>query len=64
MCKLERLRQEREQVHVLLQNARISSDTRYVLEALLADLDRQIDEELTNRLSPHRKSKEEDPRVA
>jgi hypothetical protein len=60
--KLERLRQEREQVHMLLQNARISSDTRYVLDALLADLDRQIDEELTNRLSP--RSKTGDPRVA
>jgi hypothetical protein len=52
---LERLRQEREQVHKLLQNARISSDTRYVLEALGKDLDRQIDEELTALLSPHPK---------
>lgn len=62
MSKLERLRQEREQVHTLLQNARISSDTRQVLEALRTDLDREIDEELTNRLSPHPKS--HDPHAA
>jgi hypothetical protein len=62
VIKLERLRQERDQVHKLLQGARISSDTRFVLEALCADLDRQIDEELTIRLSPHPKSK--DPHVA
>jgi hypothetical protein len=58
--KLERLRQEREQVHTLLQNPRLSSDTRYVLDALLSDLDRQIDEELTNVLS-HSKA---DPHAA
>jgi hypothetical protein len=51
VSKLLRLRQEREQVHNLLISARLSSDTRAVLEALRADLDRQIDEELTNRLS-------------
>lgn len=51
MTKLERLRQEREQVSTLLQNARLASDTRQVLEKLATDLDRQIDEELTHRLS-------------
>lgn len=51
MCKLERLRQEREQVGTLLQNARLASDTRLVLERLASDLDRQIDQELTHRLS-------------
>ena len=51
MNKLERLRQEREQVGTLLQNARLASDTRQVLERLAADLDRQIDEELTHFLS-------------
>ncbi len=51
MSKLERLRQEREQVSTLLQNARLASDTRQVLEKLATDLDRQIDEELTHRLS-------------
>ena len=51
MSKLERLRQEREQVGALLRNARLYSDTREVLEHLAADLDRQIDEELTNMLS-------------
>jgi hypothetical protein len=53
MSKLDRLRQEREQVGTLLQNARLYSDTREVLERLAADLDHQIDEELTNLLSPH-----------
>lgn len=56
MSKLERLRQEREQVVTLLQNARLASDTRQVLEALASDLDRQIDEELTNHLSRNTKS--------
>jgi hypothetical protein len=51
MNKLERLRQEREQVGTLLQNARLYSDTREVLERLAADLDHQIDEELTHLLS-------------
>lgn len=51
MSKLERLRQEREQVSTLLQNARLASDTRQVLERLSSDLNRQIDEELTNLLS-------------
>lgn len=51
MSKLERLRQEREQVSTLLQNARLASDTRQVLEKLATDLDRQIDQELTHRLS-------------
>jgi hypothetical protein len=51
--KLERLRQEREQVKSLLESARLSADTRTVLVALASDLDRQIDAELTHRLSPH-----------
>ena len=51
MNKLDRLRQEREQVGTLLHNARLYSDTREVLERLAADLDHQIDEELTNLLS-------------
>jgi len=51
VSKLERLRQEREQVSTLLQNARLASDTRQVLERLSSDLNRQIDEELTNLLS-------------
>ncbi len=51
MGKLDRLRQEREQVGTLLQNARLASDTREVLERLASDLDHQIDEELTNLLS-------------
>lgn len=58
MSKLERLRQEREQVGALLQNARLYSDTREVLERLAADLDRQIDEELTNLLSPSHSSRD------
>lgn len=60
MSKLERLRQEREQVQTLLHSPRLSSDTRYVLEALRKDLDHQIDEELTNFLL-HSKS---DPHAA
>ena len=54
MGKLERLREEREQVATLLQNAKLSSSAREVLEALGVDLDRQIDAELTDRLSPRR----------
>jgi len=54
VSKLERLRQEREQVSTLLQNARLASDTRQVLERLACDLDRQIDQELTNLLSQSR----------
>ncbi len=61
MTKLDRLREEREQVHTLLQNPRLSSDTRYVLEALLKDLDTQIDQELTSVLS---RSSTVDPNAA
>jgi hypothetical protein len=50
-------------VETLLQNQRLSSDTRSVLEALRADLDRQIDEELTKVLSPHPHSSS-DPHAA
>ncbi len=57
--KLERLRQEREQVSTLLGNARLASDTRHVLEALAHDLDHQIDEELTNLLSPQSRTDSE-----
>jgi len=56
VSKLERLRQEREQVSHLLESARLSADTRHVLEALAHDLDRQIDEELTSVLSPGHKA--------
>jgi hypothetical protein len=58
VTKLERLRQEREQVSHLLESARLSADTRHVLEALARDLDHQIDEELTSLLSPGHKSSE------
>lgn len=51
--KLERLRDEREQVQFLLRAANVNPDARHILEALLHDLDREIDEELTRRLSPH-----------
>ena len=50
---LERLRDEREQVHSLLLSGHVHPDARSILEALLRDLDRQIDQELTRRLSPH-----------
>jgi hypothetical protein len=60
VTKLVRLRQEREQVFNLLANARLSSDTRKVLEALRTDLDRQIDEELTNHLLHPKSSPDSD----
>lgn len=53
MQKLERLRDERDQVELLLQNGKVNPDARHILEELLLDLGRQIDEELTRRLSPH-----------
>ena len=59
MSKLERLRQERDQVTNLLQLARLSADTRHVLEALAVDLDQQIDKELTSVLSPRHDSDSE-----
>jgi hypothetical protein len=40
-------------VDVLLASGHVNPDARRVLEALLRDLDRQIDAELTRRLSPH-----------
>lgn len=54
VSKLERLREEREQVQGLLQRGHVNPDARHILEALLHDLDRQIDEELTRVLSPQR----------
>jgi len=51
--KLERLRDEREQVQSLLHAANVNPDARHILQALLRDLEREIDEELTRRLSPH-----------
>ena len=50
MSKLERLRQERQQVTVLLQNAKLLPETRGVLLKLAEDLDHEIDQELTNFL--------------
>jgi len=41
-------------VSTLLYSARLASDTRNVLEKLAADLDHQIDEELTKMLSQSR----------
>lgn len=53
MSKLERLRQERDQVQALLQRGHVNPDARHILEDLLSDLDYQIDQELTRILSPH-----------
>lgn len=53
MGTLERLRDERAQVHALLMSGHVHPNARRTLEALLQDLDRQIDQELTRRLSPH-----------
>ncbi len=50
MSKLERLRQERQQVTVLLQNAKLLPETRAVLLKLATDLDHEIDQELTDFL--------------
>jgi uncharacterized protein involved in exopolysaccharide biosynthesis len=50
---LDRLRDERAQVDVLLASGHVHPNARRILENLLNDLDRQIDEELTRRLSPH-----------
>ncbi len=50
---LERLRDEREQVFNLLQSGHVNPDARPILEDLLNDLDRSIDQELTRRLSPN-----------
>ena len=50
MSKLERLRQERQQVTILLQNAKLLPETRAVLVKLAEDLDHEIDQELTNFL--------------
>jgi hypothetical protein len=58
--KLERLRQERQQVTTLLANAHLLAETRKVLEALATDLDLQIDRELTAVLSPHSATKAAD----
>jgi hypothetical protein len=50
---LERLRDERLQVESLLKGGNVHPNARRTLEALLTDLDRQIDQELTRRLSPN-----------
>jgi hypothetical protein len=48
--KLERLRQERQQVTTLLNNARLLPETRKILTDLQSDLDHEIDHELTEFL--------------
>ena len=50
MSKLERLRKERQQVAALLNNAKLLPETRKILVDLAADLDSEIDHELTNFL--------------
>jgi len=57
---LEYLREERQLVHSLLLSRQVHPDRRRILEALLRDLDQQIDQELTRRLSPHSGSRAAD----